>query len=226
MDTERNKKIKKFINACGNWSIPFIVVGPTIMIIGLVISFIFRDFSIGNNMMGLGIATFTLGVAFLSIKIADESDEKMKAIANADFIEIAQKFLVYSFDCQIKDNDDIKSYHNRIDIINWHIELRKADILRKWVTENRQGAFGIALQKLLKNFPWKNKLVTDDDVKNLLDMYEDALDFQLLDEKDILAILEPHFGKKQDDENYHDFIERVVKKPKTKRKTPKKKTIP
>ena len=165
-----------------------------LLVLGLFLSFL-KEYTVAFFFVTLGFAIFTIGLSFKAIYISKESDEKMKAIANADFIELIEKIWDYSDECSIKENDDVQSYHSRNNILKWRINIKRANVLKKWADVDKQKALGIALEKLLKEFPWKSNLLTNKDIEHMMDICKDIVEFEMLDEKEISEILETYFGK-------------------------------
>jgi len=85
-------KTKGLVKSCAIWYKPTIYLGFILMLTALFISAIFRDFDFSFNLMVFGLGVLTLGFAFFTVKLADESDKKMIAISNMNFLEALSDF--------------------------------------------------------------------------------------------------------------------------------------
>ena len=75
------------IKVFAKWWKKYLYAGFLLIIGGVAGSIIFNDISFGIILVPLGIGIFSIGLGFLSVTIANESDKKMTALAELDFLE-------------------------------------------------------------------------------------------------------------------------------------------
>ncbi len=76
------------IKVLAKWWKRYFYVGFSFVIGGLIVSIIFWDLYITGVLIPLGLAIISIGIGFLSVKIADDSDKKMNINANVNFLKI------------------------------------------------------------------------------------------------------------------------------------------
>ena len=141
------------------YSKSFLYAGMGFLVIGFIFAIYYaltNDIIAATFWFGFfsgGVGLFSIGVAFHSTKIAQESDEKMKAIANVNFQEISDKF----------SNRRLELYKNRLspyemELTAWKCRtyIDSAKKLKKWVDIEIQEIFVTKYNNLIKTYPWKD----------------------------------------------------------------------
>lgn len=221
MQSLTEEHIKKLIKALSRWSITFILTGLVILIIALIIgfseSYLGQEIYFGTNLLFLGIGVFSLGIAFLSIKMADESDKKMTAIANSHFIEIYEEIQNITLK-EILPNitEDSQEANNLRGAYVWKYNhsLERAILLKEWADESQRTNLVLPFGTLLKRIPWDKQMIENKDIKDLLDGYllirELDIPNNLVEE--IEGLLKSTIVKQKKDENLVGCIKRTQNK--------------
>ena len=160
----------------------------------------------------IGIAFISIGIACRSVMVSNQSDEKMKSIANATFMEIVDnlqdRFL------EIKDN--LTDYDTRKNYIwKWRTSIIRAFELRKWVDPEGQDIMIWAFISLIEKVPWKNNNgITNLEVKQLLGTWAWIWLFHMKsDTKSKLRnLLETHIDKLGEKEDIDSYVDRITEK--------------
>ena len=195
------------IKVFAKWWKKYLYAGFLLIIGGVVGSIIFSDISFGIILVPLGIGVFSIGLGFLSVTIADKSDEKMKAITNADFFEITYRFwekapkLYYPLDSKERDT------------CSWHLVnfFKHGEKLKKWadsdVQEKLINEFKIFLERLRPTTCKKYWV----EIKNYMGICKIAIDFKTKNDDikdELIGELGNWVGKKREEESNTKYLQR------------------
>jgi hypothetical protein len=199
--------------------------------------------SIGVSLIGLGIAFESKFLGERSIKISEDSslianeskqiaqssDEKMKSVANANFLELIDKFENRRLELHKNFSVPLEMEWTAwkcLNYVEWALELKK------WVKPEYQAKFVDHFERLIKSYPWRgieiilhsnnptevNKLIINDDkialidVENILETYKAIRKFDIdksLRDKPI-TLIESHIGKRREREDIDTYIDRKI----------------
>lgn len=186
-----------------------IIIGFELIVIGLLVSSII-PLSLVTFIASFGIGLISIGLAFHSIQLskksddklvslAEESNEKIRDVANMHFKEILDIFE----DRRISLIKQIRS-GNFAELASgiWQCRstLRWAHSSIKWIDIELQYKLSKEVMELIKALPWdKKKSMTNNDVNNVLNMYGMILELKISRKthKKLNDVLVSYLGKKK-----------------------------
>lgn len=160
----------------------------------------------------IGISLVSIGIAIHSIIISNKSDEKMMALSDVKFIELADNFVDYARKCSFIMGDNIQTYHERNDFYKWRTDLKKARKLKKWANNDRQVALSHAFVNILQNLPWDKKLITNKNIIHLLRSCGRIIEFKIYkkDNESMISILKTNVDERFDSINFIGLINQIT----------------
>ncbi len=186
-----------------------ITVGIGIFVIGLILMMFGTEFfpiTYSQWLTSFGLGVLALGVAFHSIVISKESDEKMRSVANADFFEITYRFwekapyLYYSMDFRKRDTCSWN-------LINF---FEQADKLKKWVDSDLQKRLIKELKTFLERLQSTKCKKAWVEIKNYTNACKIAIGFKADEEvkNELINQLGYYIGYKNEGETNRQYLER------------------
>jgi len=141
-------------------------------------------------LISISLGLISIGIAIMSIGLSMESDEKMSSIANVYFIELNQQIYNYLSWCEKNENASVTTYHEKNDILEWLIIVKKAIELKKWATQKEIKAFSIGLKFLLKNWlsQWKKGMLTERDRQYIYQIFDFCKEEKMLTVSDTIEV--------------------------------------
>ena len=209
--------VKKKYNYA-RYSKAFLYIGSALLIFAILYAFVFfvnyvifatSDPMILQWMLGFfsgGIGVLSIGIAFHSADIANKSDEKMKAIANADFFELAYRF--WEKAPELYKPLDFPSR----DTCSWHLVnyFNHADKLKKWADPDIQERLINALKTFLERLRIKTCKKFWVEIKNYMSACNIAIGFKADNEikDELIDELGNWIGKKEGGESKQEYLQR------------------
>ena len=196
-----------------------LVVGSILLtytgLIGYSITLTNETISLISVLISIDFGFISIGIAFYAIGLSRDSDEKMKAIANANFMEIYEdiqdiflKLIPIKSDDNLVDNDIRGTF-----IWKYRNSIMRANSLKDFADERNQLNLVLPLKSFLEKMPWNKNILTNEDIDNILDCYLFIREFKFDKEtKDLLEkLIENHMVKRRENEDIVQGIERVRK---------------
>jgi len=117
-------------------SLFFVILGSVLLVIALIIATLeyldIKQTPIGNNILFLGLATISIGLAGFSLKLSEESDKKMEILSKDTFLDIAgeledRRLALKNMRLQLEHMQELDNYINIVEYqtakINYHNQL-------------------------------------------------------------------------------------------------------
>ena len=174
----------------------FLYVGLVILVIATVFILFGLYFNIANFITSgkwlvfVSLALISLGIAFHSIIISYQSDEKMKAIARADFLTVVSVFenerivLIEKLNKALKEKlpkattkkdkaTILEEIVFNLNVAIWKCvtHLERAKVLKKYVEKSDQDTLVNYFGILVDILPWGNNIILNREVNNIVSMY-------------------------------------------------------
>lgn len=201
-------RLRNFTLAAG---LVIVGIGVIFMLVGTFCN-IYGFIEAAKWVLSMGLGITSLGIASHSIVISEESDKKMTALSNAFFIELIDNFKTYFDGSIIQKDDDVESYHTRNDFYKWRTDIKKAMEFINWATKDQQTALTHLFVSIFEKLPWNKKLITNSDVRHLLGMCGNIVNFEITPEDytKLMTLSDIYFGKRQKGEDYIPYINRKI----------------
>jgi hypothetical protein len=194
---------------------PIIKLGFFTLVIGIILIVLGKTSFFGYiSCYELGLWFGSLSLAIIALGYALDSDKKMNAVANANFMEIYENIQndFLNIKPKISSSKPSNNLLRTTFIWKYRNSLMRANTLKDFADEINQLNLVLPLQSILEYMPWDKNILTNKDVEDLLDCYLSTreLKFDNKIKESLEKLIEQYIVKRKENEDIVQCVEKKI----------------